>query len=638
MPIKYRADIDGLRAIAVTTVVLFHLGFQSFGGGFIGVDVFFVISGFLITNLIRNEVLDTGTFSFTNFYIRRARRLFPSLFVTFVLCGFFAIGLFTPQHLERFGGALLHAVTSVSNIYFWTEAGYFDAEKYFKPLLHTWSLSVEEQFYIIWPVLLVFSLVKGPRYTTQVMLISFGLLSFFLNYIFIDNAYAIFFLTPFRIFEFAIGAIMVWLIQYRPNNLQVLEICVPVGLSMIAYAAVFYSDTILFPYYNALLPCVGTALIIFGGESKYSGYILRNQAMVALGKISYSLYLIHWPIIVFYKYWTFENLGRPEQIIIGMVSILFAALMYKYVEQPFRQGKLVINRWSGAGFGFICAFLALLIALPAANIWANNGWPWRLPDQIVQALNQNWKSESAGTQKYARIHDRQDTAMGDILFIGDSYMGDLFGSVYVQLKKAGKSPDAFFFDDQCLPFLTLKNGKLAGLPIVSSLKRKCSRSFKRLGALEAKIRISKTVVFHSRWGRGNVKYVENFYQYCKAIKPNCQLLVLSQRAEWRHVPTMVTTMYSNFNRDVINGKSYYKRSPGIERTNNLLEALATKLNFGFIDMVSLMCDGKSKSCDVLDNNMNLLIYDQGHWSSFGQQFWGNQLMEIPKFKSALKLN
>ena len=158
---QYRPDIDGLRALAVFSVLFFHLGFTTFGGGYVGVDVFFVISGFLITQLIRAEVQRTESFRFSNFYMRRARRLAPALFFTFALCFAFAVVLFSPSDFERFSGALVHAVVSLSNFYFWTESGYFDTAATVKPLLHTWSLSVEEQFYLVWPATMVFLLLKA---------------------------------------------------------------------------------------------------------------------------------------------------------------------------------------------------------------------------------------------------------------------------------------------------------------------------------------------------------------------------------------------------------------------------------------------------------------------------------------------
>ena len=161
---NYRPDIDGLRALAVLCVIFYHLGFESFSGGYVGVDVFFVISGYLITNLIVDEVKETKSFNFANFYVRRARRLFPALFFTCLLSFIFAFLLFSPLHFDRFGGALTSTMMSISNFFFWNESGYFNASSDFKPLLHTWSLSVEEQFYFLWPATLVFLLIRASKW------------------------------------------------------------------------------------------------------------------------------------------------------------------------------------------------------------------------------------------------------------------------------------------------------------------------------------------------------------------------------------------------------------------------------------------------------------------------------------------
>ena len=230
---KYRSDIDGLRAIAVLAVLFFHLEIPYFGGGFVGVDIFFVISGFLITRLIKGEIDNTGSFDFKRFYVRRIRRLFPALFVTLLSTAIVSAFVFSPSHLERFGGALSSALLSVSNFYFWLESDYFDLSAILKPLLHTWSLSIEEQFYLIWPVSLFFLIKLKKKWVAPFVLLFATLVSLYLNFVFADgnvqliNQYVpfledkinhgrstIFFLMPFRIFEFAIGGLLVWMIQY----------------------------------------------------------------------------------------------------------------------------------------------------------------------------------------------------------------------------------------------------------------------------------------------------------------------------------------------------------------------------------------------------------------------------------------
>lgn len=393
----YRSDIDGLRAIAILSVIFFHLEIEMFSGGYIGVDVFFVISGFLITKLIWLEYKDSSKLNFSNFYIRRLRRLFPALCFTLIITLIFSIFLFSPQLLERFGGSLFFSITNLSNFYFWSEADYFDFESTYKPLQHTWSLSVEEQFYLLWPLCLIFllKLDKDQRcvkfFLLIILIISlYGNLLFqngdilWLNKIlpwFKEGWATIFYLAPFRFFEFSIGAILVWILAKQPKNKIILEMFLIIGLLMIFLSIFFYHENMAFPTYNGLLPCFGTALSIYGGTAKWSGTLLRNKLMTWIGLRSYSLYLIHWPIIVFYKYIHFNILNYWDVIIIFFLSTIASHWMYKHVEKPFRQLKNDNLEDNNKFFLIITLSLTLLLSILAISIWKNDGWTWRLADE-----------------------------------------------------------------------------------------------------------------------------------------------------------------------------------------------------------------------------------------------------------------
>ena len=439
---NYQKEIDGLRAIAVISIILFHLDVRGFSGGFVGVDVFFVISGYLITRLIKVEVSETQGFSYSRFYVRRARRLFPSLFFTLCLSFIFAFLLFGQQDFQRFGGALIGSASGLSNFYFWRESGYFDVSADTKPLLHVWSLSVEEQFYILWPVLIVFLLNKISNHKQRLGLLIIGISSLLLNYVFTegrteiftlfppkvahwfaDGPATIFYLAPFRVFEFAIGAILVWLVHLRPKNKLTAEVFVLIGLAMIVYPVIQFTKDTLFPSYNALLPCFGAALIIHSGTTKYTSRLLNNQIAVGIGLISYSFYLIHWPIIVFYKYWKSSELILTEQLTIFFCSIVVATLMYKFIEQPFRQRVSSPTGWSGRRFGITCAMLSLLIILPSIHVWGKGtGWTWRagiegeiqISAQEGCSINVNGFCDFKTTSKY------------DFAILGDSFAGHLY--------------------------------------------------------------------------------------------------------------------------------------------------------------------------------------------------------------------
>lgn len=326
--IKYRPEIDGLRAIAILSVLIFHIDDQYLSGGFVGVDIFFVISGFLITGIIKNEIESTGTFSFKRFYIRRAKRLLPALFVVFIFTTIISIFLLSPTHLSSYGGSLVSAILSLSNIFFWIESDYFDVSAKVKPLLHTWSLSIEEQFYFIWPLTLLFLLrLNNKKYlfTTFFLLVvlSFymndrfddGSVKFINNYLpmikdfFNDGKSTIFFLMPFRIYEFLLGAIVVWLMPYKITKKYIYDILFILGLFLVGYSILFYNETLPFPSYYGLLPTVGTALLIYSSNYSKLKIILSNRLFIGIGIHSYFTngwsWRVNTPIV-------FENVGDSK--------------------------------------------------------------------------------------------------------------------------------------------------------------------------------------------------------------------------------------------------------------------------------------------------------------------------------------
>ncbi|MGR8921648.1 MAG: acyltransferase family protein [Gammaproteobacteria bacterium] len=438
----YRPDIDGLRALAVVLVVLFHLGISWMPGGFVGVDVFFVISGYLITGLIVAEQERNGAFRFTNFYLRRARRLGPALLFTLFVTAVAGSLLFAPDDLQRLGGALLHAVLSVSNVYFWLQSGYFDPGAESAALLHTWSLSVEEQFYLVWPMVLVFLLGRGGRRWALGALVVGIVVSLALNLAADDRAVslwfpqvdndtleraagAMFYLTPFRVFELGIGGLLVFLPQAQSARGKLRDIEVALGLAGIATAALVFSEQTVFPSYSALLPCLGTALVIHAGAPRLGRLLLCWRGCVWLGLRSYSLYLVHWPIIVFCKYWYGSGLSGFQQAAIGLSSLFAAAFMYRFIEQPFRRPLTARN----TRFVSACAALACVLILVGANQWGSQGWMWRLDGRAAKLYEASGNPETfhrrfyggAGCKPVRRCTVNAGRAER-AYFVGDSHM------------------------------------------------------------------------------------------------------------------------------------------------------------------------------------------------------------------------
>ncbi len=444
---KYQSHIDGLRAVAVLSVIFYHFGQASFSGGYVGVDVFFVISGFLITRLILDEINDTGEFNFKRFYIRRIRRLFPALLVTLTISLALAIALFPPEQFQGFGRSLSAAVFSVSNIFFWTGSGYFDVNSHAKPLLHTWSLSVEEQYYLFWPALLWFVTQKSNRKWWIYIISVIGIASLVLNHIWVvgnfDAKYSssIFYLTPFRIFELGIGAMATFAAPFFSSKRWLNELGMALGLILIAYSIFVYTDKIVFPYYYALLPCISAALVILSPNSRFFGSVLTNPIAVGTGLISYSMYLVHWPVLVFYEYYKFEELHEVEYIGLLAVTILFAVLMYFCVERPFRRyAPSRLNPAPQKGFVLSSISVMIIIGLVGLQIGTSAGWDWRHPNSLSATVIAEGKSKRYDLTRKGcqvdRLDDRRYCNMSksiQILVFGNSHEPDgynAFSTVY----------------------------------------------------------------------------------------------------------------------------------------------------------------------------------------------------------------
>lgn len=347
---KYRREIDGLRAVAVLPVIFFHAGFKAFEGGYIGVDVFFVISGYLITSIILSD-MDMGKFSIVTFYERRARRILPALFFVMLCCLPFAWFLLTPKHLVDFSQSLSAVSAFSSNILFWQESGYFGTSSELKPLLHTWSLAVEEQYYIFFPLFLM-AIWKMRKRWIFGLLIFVGAVSFFTaEWGAYNKPLATFFLLPTRGWELLIGALIAFYFFYKKehgdlieNKKKLSEILGIIGLLLILYSIFQFDKETPFPSVYAFIPTVGTSLvIIFSNSRTIVGRLLGLGPMVGIGLISYSTYLWHQPLFVFTRHISITEPSTALLIILSFSSIALAYLSWRFVKIPFRNKK-IINR------------------------------------------------------------------------------------------------------------------------------------------------------------------------------------------------------------------------------------------------------------------------------------------------------
>jgi peptidoglycan/LPS O-acetylase OafA/YrhL len=457
----FRADIEGLRALAVAPILMFHLSPALCPGGFAGVDIFFVISGFLITRMI---LADGAAFSLRRFYVRRLFRLLPALLVTLIAtiaAGWFLLG---PSDFVALAWSALAAEFAVSNFYFLAAVDYFNASSLSHPLLHTWSLGAEEQFYLLWPALIV--AVGRLRLSFIAVSVAAALVSF-LAVLFLRSGFpqAVFYLMPFRVFELALGACLAGMeAPLRQFSSRLLISAGGLGAAALAASFVLFDDNTPWPGLAALLPAVGTALLIIAGAQPGVGAVLASLPLRLLGRVSYALYLVHWPIIALYRQQIIIEPTGLELATMAAASLAAAVALHLLVEQPFRLRGAVrplattAGRWSGPPFLRLThaaaasrlSGLVLGSCLASGSVIVGSGFPSRLNDQMVAMLGQ--KLTFAGdvcSTRASRCSFGDQSSSRIVFLLGDSHALNLLYGLDQFFRKQHIKGIAFY-DHGCL--------------------------------------------------------------------------------------------------------------------------------------------------------------------------------------------
>ena len=525
---KYRADIDGLRAVAVIAVVLFHAGIPHISGGFVGVDVFFVISGYLITGLILNDTTKGG-FSVATFYERRARRILPALFVVLLAAAIAACALLMPDRTRAFGESMVATVFFCSNFVFWKQSSYFQ-EPEVKPLLHTWSLAVEEQFYILYPLfLIVVRRCFRRQYVVALLTVSVLSLGLCIWGATGDRPLT-FYLAPARAWELLLGGLLA-IPALRPlRSLLAANLLALLGLCLMVYSFIRLSGAFPFPAANALYPTLGAALVIYSGTS-CSTLVSRGLSLkpiVFIGLISYSLYLWHWVVYVYLDYYLIRPQTGWEVASKIVFCIILAAVSWKYVEGPFRKqaGKSRFSRqWI-----FAAAVLgSATLAAAGAVLYLSHGLPSRFTQQTLSLYSGKddiWKRHEECLAQFCAIGD--STAEPSFLLWGDSHAGAI-APAFEQIARAKHLLGYVAYNAACAPVLGLRRYDQEDV-------ERCVR-FNNSVLAFIKAKHIRNVFLHGRWA---IYSEGDRYQHEDGVPV---LLTLSRRAG-ENYPTLETLFAS----------------------------------------------------------------------------------------------
>ncbi len=435
----HRLDIDGMRALAVVPVLFFHLGSEVLKGGYIGVDVFFVISGYLITGILQSEI-EARKFSILNFYDRRIRRIFPALFAVFLMSTILSVLLLFPPEILDFSKSGLAAALFSSNFYFMSATDYFNVAADSNHLLHTWSLAVEEQYYIVFPLLL-WALGRAGRRWTIMAVAGLALASLALSIVWVrTHQVAAFYMAPTRAWELLVGALLALgaVPSLKWNWLR--EAAAVLGIALIIAGCLLFYRNMPFPGERALVPCVGAVLLLHAGASGPTlvGRMLSLRPLVFIGLISYSLYLWHWPIIIFFRIWSARPIGLQEGALLLLLSFGAAIVSWRYIEQPFLRRTVAasptsLRIWAAGGvIGMVAIWLGLT---------ASGGLASAFPPEVVRLASYIHYDDRAVYRRGTCFLDSHANPLSDfddatclarspgkpnVLLVGDSHAAHLW--------------------------------------------------------------------------------------------------------------------------------------------------------------------------------------------------------------------
>ena len=643
MKITYRPEIDGLRAIAVGAVILYHsqitiFGYQPFKGGFIGVDIFFVISGYLITSIILKELVTTGSFSFKYFYERRTRRILPALIFVMLVSLPFAWMYLLPSSFVDFSKSILYSLGFSSNFYFYYSGQQYGSESgLLKPFLHTWSLSVEEQYYILFPVVLLITFKYFRKYLIHILILGFVISLSLADWGSKNYPSFNFYALPTRVWELLAGSILAYFeITGRGEGVgvrfkyKILNLILPsVGLFLIGYSILFFNDTMFHPSFYTLYPIMGVCFIIwFSNKNELITKILSTKLFVGIGLISYSLYLWHYPIFAFARVNQFIEGNFINKIMIGLVIFILSFISYYFVERFFRNKKNNFYKIFKLIFFLILIILMFIIFIIIKDGKVNKTNVF-IEKYISSALyrekckfssnNYNFYNEIFFKKEFLNCKKKYNEF---ILILGDSHSRTLFNSIskissknefIIGLNQGGCRPfDKNHKNCHYLNALTFINENKNNIKIIL-FTHKGSFFLTNYNQLPINEQLNKTI---------------NYLLEIKKI--NNKLLFIGPHLE-PNVELNYKSILNFLNKNNFKDNTYFKDNTNFDliEVDKKLKEVSKKNNIKYISKIDIL-DFKFERDFIVDNNFT--FSDTNHWSEFGEVYFGRKLV----FNSIIK--
>tara|TARA_B100000795_G_C22789902_1_gene436433 strand:+ start:87 stop:2000 length:1914 start_codon:yes stop_codon:yes gene_type:complete len=624
---EYRPEIDSLRAIAVSLVVLFHFDVLFLKGGFVGVDIFFVISGYLITKILWTDI-KLKRLNLVSFYLKRIRRIIPALSIVILFSLLIGYLLFSPEHLVRLSKSSLFSSLSIANIFFWSESDYFDFEKHFKPLLHTWSLSVEIQFYIFWSLLIYFFKSSLKKHL-KIIVFTIFLMSLTASFIYSGRASGFFYFTGFRLYEFALGA---FIFLHKFDTKKYADYLFISGLFIILGSALLFTERTIYPGLNALLPCIGAFLVLISfNDINYFKNIFINKYIIHVGKLSYSIYLLHWPILIFYKYYILNPISNIEKFFLIILTLCASSFLYRFIELPFRKfknNKPIIKNHILLLF-LTTFFIIVVITLKITENLKLNNFLSEENTKILRELNK-------GKEEMIRIEDEAIKKIKNnnyfinskkakkVLIIGDSHASDFYVAMLNTNKFVGFDFEYLINNDlNCFKKQNFKDNILNEVKSFFNLFNYCQNKiaiFNNQRAFEK----AEIIIVSSRWeSLIDFKKLNNLFN----ITGDKKIIYINRRPKFYHIPTLYLK-----SKNTINETININKDMSINIFNRQMQKIFKELDVQLFDIEELVCP-KNK-CYAFKNE-KLLYSDEDHWSLYGAKYYGEKIYNS-KFLEMIK--